>query len=114
MVLPSSSSLLTQNFRDRAWDCIVIGGIYKAAMFLDTFINPESLSLPHPILYPVAHLSLWSLYGFCAGLFGTGLWVIAHECGHQAFSESKFINNSVGWVLHSAYAIFFVLTHFHD
>ncbi|KIJ10144.1 hypothetical protein PAXINDRAFT_172245 [Paxillus involutus ATCC 200175] len=87
------------------WDCIVIGGIYKAAMFLDTFINPESLSLPHPILYPMAHLSLWLLYAFCAGLFGTGLWVIGHECGHQAFSESKFINNSVGWVLHSALGV---------
>jgi hypothetical protein len=31
----------------------------------------------------------------------TGLWIIAHECGHQAFSESKTINNAVGWVLHS-------------
>jgi len=38
-------------------------------------------------------------------LFATGLWVIAHECGHQAFSESKTINNSVGWVLHSALGV---------
>ncbi|KAF9221503.1 hypothetical protein BS17DRAFT_711120 [Gyrodon lividus] len=88
-----------------AWDCIVIGGIYKAATFLDTFINPESLGLPHPMLYPVARLSLWSLYGFCTGLFATGLWVVAHECGHQAFSESKLINNSVGWLLHSALGV---------
>ncbi|KIJ17890.1 hypothetical protein PAXINDRAFT_111563 [Paxillus involutus ATCC 200175] len=88
-----------------AWDCIVIGAIYKAATFLNTFINPELLSLPHPILYPVARLSLWSLYGFATGLFGTGLWIIAHECGHQAFSESKFVNNSVGWVLHSALGV---------
>jgi omega-6 fatty acid desaturase (delta-12 desaturase) len=28
--------------------------------------------------------------------------VIAHECGHQAYSDSKTINNAVGWVLHSA------------
>lgn len=32
----------------------------------------------------------------------TGVWVIAHECGHQAFSESETINNLVGLVLHSA------------
>lgn len=83
----------------------MMGGIYKAATFLDAFINPASLSLPHPILYPVARFSLWSLYGFGTSLFGTGLWVIAHECGHQAFSESKFISNSVGLVLHSAYAV---------
>jgi len=84
------------------WDLIVISAIYKTATYADTFINPGQLALPHPALYPLARFALWSLYGFWAGLFATGLWVIAHECGHQAFSESKFINNSVGWVLHSA------------
>lgn len=44
----------------------------------------------------------WSTYWFWQGAVGTGVWVIAHECGHQAFSPSKFINDSVGWVLHSA------------
>lgn len=34
-------------------------------------------------------------------LLSQGLWIVAHECGHQAFSESKTINNAVGWVLHS-------------
>jgi fatty acid desaturase len=32
----------------------------------------------------------------------TGLCVLAHECGHQAFSPSKAINDAVGWVLHTA------------
>jgi omega-6 fatty acid desaturase (delta-12 desaturase) len=32
----------------------------------------------------------------------TGIWVIAHECGHQSFANSKAINNFVGLVLHSA------------
>jgi len=32
----------------------------------------------------------------------TGIWVIAHECGHQSFSKWKSVNDSVGWVLHSA------------
>ena len=27
--------------------------------------------------------------------------MIAHECGHQAFSESQAINDGVGLVLHS-------------
>ncbi len=48
------------------------------------------------------------MYSFWVGLFGTGLWIIAHECGHQAFSESKALNNTVGWVLHSAYVFFFM------
>lgn len=32
----------------------------------------------------------------------TGVWVLAHECGHQSFSPSKTVNYWVGWVLHSA------------
>jgi len=50
----------------------------------------------------VARWAAWSLYWFYQGLVMTGVWVIAHECGHQSFSESKTINNTVGWVLHSA------------
>lgn len=45
---------------------------------------------------------LWPLYWFVQGTQMTGVWVIAHECGHQAFSESKTINNLVGLVCHSA------------
>lgn len=44
----------------------------------------------------------WMVYGFVNGCFGTGIWVLAHECGHQAFSSSRKLNGFVGWVLHSA------------
>jgi omega-6 fatty acid desaturase / acyl-lipid omega-6 desaturase (Delta-12 desaturase) len=44
----------------------------------------------------------WMLYGFVQGLVGTGLWVLAHECGHQAFSTSRTLNDTVGWILHSS------------
>ncbi|EXL63485.1 omega-6 fatty acid desaturase (delta-12 desaturase) [Fusarium oxysporum f. sp. radicis-lycopersici 26381] len=37
---------------------------------------------------------LWGLYTTLQGLFGTSLWVIAHECGHQAFSESRLVLHS--------------------
>jgi omega-6 fatty acid desaturase (delta-12 desaturase) len=83
------------------WDLFVITCIYKTAVYADSFIKPEQLSLA----YASARFAIWSMYGFAAGLFATGLWVIAHECGHQAFSESKTINNSVGWVLHSALGV---------
>ncbi|KAI8083085.1 delta-12-fatty acid desaturase [Halteromyces radiatus] len=46
-------------------------------------------------------LALWSFYWIAQGVVGTGVWVIGHECGHQAFSPSKAINNGVGMVLHS-------------
>ena len=83
-------------------DVVIIGAIWKATTLLDAFIAPENIALPHPHLYPAARFVLWAVYTFFVGLFATGLWVIAHECGHQAFSESKTINNAVGWVLHSA------------
>jgi omega-6 fatty acid desaturase (delta-12 desaturase) len=83
------------------WDFFLIGTIYKATTYIEPLITPEHISLPSPAAYSFSRFALWSIYGFATGLVATGLWVIAHECGHQAFSESKFINNLVGWVLHS-------------
>eukprot|EP00611_Tribonema_gayanum_P023305 TRINITY_DN4877_c0_g1_i3.p1 TRINITY_DN4877_c0_g1~~TRINITY_DN4877_c0_g1_i3.p1 ORF type:complete len:459 (+),score=151.99 TRINITY_DN4877_c0_g1_i3:62-1378(+) len=45
---------------------------------------------------------LWPAYIFVQGTVFTGVWVLAHECGHQAFSESEAVNNAVGLVCHSA------------
>ncbi|KAK0939884.1 hypothetical protein LTR48_007214 [Friedmanniomyces endolithicus] len=45
--------------------------------------------------------TLWAGYTMIQGIFGTGLWVLAHECGHQSFSPSKTLNDSVGWFCHS-------------
>ncbi|KAK7196498.1 delta-12 fatty acid desaturase [Novymonas esmeraldas] len=47
-------------------------------------------------------LTMWNLFWFVQGLSGTGLWVLAHECGHQAFSPYRSLNNAVGLILHSA------------
>jgi len=44
----------------------------------------------------------WALYGFAMGSAMIGWWVLAHECGHGGFSQYKTLNDSVGWVLHSA------------
>ncbi|KAJ6619455.1 delta-12 fatty acid desaturase protein [Mycena sp. CBHHK59/15] len=87
------------------WNMFVIAAFYKIATYADTLINPQTIALPHPALYPFTRFALWALYGFWAGLFATGLWVVAHEAGHQAFSESKAINNTVGWILHSALGV---------
>ncbi|EPY28965.1 omega-6 fatty acid desaturase (delta-12 desaturase) [Angomonas deanei] len=52
---------------------------------------------------------LWSIFWFAQGLNLTALWVMAHECGHQAFSPHRQINNAVGLVLHS-----FILVPYHS
>ena len=36
------------------------------------------------------------------GAVCTGVWVIAHECGHQSFSKWQNVNDAVGLVLHTA------------
>lgn len=44
----------------------------------------------------------WTLYGVLQGFVGTGLWILAHECGHGAFSPYPLLNEVTGWCLHSA------------
>ena len=44
---------------------------------------------------------LWCVYSYLLGLFGFGLWILAHECGHGAFSDYQNVNDVVGWILHS-------------
>lgn len=84
------------------WDVILLYAFFKLATYASDAVEQLPLS---PALRAVAHVAVWAAYSFPAGLVATGLWVIAHECGHQAFSESKFINNTVGWVLHSALGV---------
>jgi omega-6 fatty acid desaturase (delta-12 desaturase) len=52
---------------------------------------------------------LWPAYWFLEGAYMTGLWVLAHECGHQAFSDHQIINDTIGLVLHS-----FLLVPYHS
>jgi len=44
----------------------------------------------------------WNLYAFWQGTVLTGHWVLAHECGHGAFSSSQFLNDIVGYIIHQA------------
>jgi len=46
-------------------------------------------------------LILWPLYWVSQGAIMTGVWVIAHECGHQSFSDWKLVNDTVGLIFHS-------------
>jgi fatty acid desaturase len=37
-----------------------------------------------------------------AAIHLAGIWVIAHECGHGAFSDYTWVNDLVGFTMHSA------------
>jgi omega-6 fatty acid desaturase (delta-12 desaturase) len=62
--------------------------------YLATFIG-------HASLPSWSSYILWPIYWYAQGSVMTGVWVLAHECGHQAFSESEFANNVMGTILHS-------------
>jgi omega-6 fatty acid desaturase (delta-12 desaturase) len=44
----------------------------------------------------------WNLYAFWQGCILTGHWVLAHECGHGAFSPSQTFNDFWGFIMHQA------------
>lgn len=67
-----------------------------------TFALFNKFCTPEYVPSTPARFVLWTVYTFIQGLFGTGLWVLAHECGHQSFSPSKTLNDTVGWAAHSA------------
>lgn len=46
-------------------------------------------------------LPIWAAYSAVTGTVAMGLWVLAHECGHGAFSKDKKLQDAVGYILHS-------------
>jgi len=44
---------------------------------------------------------VWFAYWMYQGINCTALWVLAHECGHGGFVDSRVVNDLVGFVLHS-------------
>lgn len=53
-------------------------------------------NLPSLLFYPA-----WALYWAAQGCVLTGVWVLAHECGHHAFSDYQWLDDTVGLILHS-------------
>ena len=49
-----------------------------------------------------AYLPLWLAYAVVNGTNATGMWVVAHECGHNAFSDDRTLQDAVGYAFHSA------------
>ncbi|TYZ64142.1 hypothetical protein PybrP1_004435 [[Pythium] brassicae (nom. inval.)] len=72
-----------------AKNAAICGALFYGATFIDA--APSA-----------ARLALWPVYWFFQGSYLTGIWVLAHECGHQAYCASEAVNNVIGLVLHSA------------
>ena len=72
------------------------------------------LGLGFLIPLKLAYLPLWVAYAMITGCVWTGMWVIAHECGHAAFSDNKRLETAVGYLLHTVLLVpYFSWQHSH-
>ncbi|KAJ5888768.1 hypothetical protein N7495_008809 [Penicillium taxi] len=76
--------------RDLTYSAILLGTLHYL------------LHIPSVSKSTLAYYTVVNVYGFCQGVVWTGLWVIAHDCGHSGFSTSGLLNDVVGFVLHSS------------
>ncbi|MBC8351339.1 MAG: fatty acid desaturase [Planctomycetes bacterium] len=49
-----------------------------------------------------AWLPVWIGYAMFTGTAATGCWVVAHECGHRAYTRHNWLQDIIGYTLHSA------------
>jgi omega-6 fatty acid desaturase (delta-12 desaturase) len=80
----------THSFAALAWDVVMVFASYGVVAW-------ASRVLPAYAMPPV-----WLFYWWYQSLTFTGLWVLAHECGHGGFTDSRVVNDAVGFVVHSA------------
>jgi len=65
-------------------------------------------------LSPIVWALAWLLYTWMQGVVFTGVWVLAHECGHGAFSTNSVINDTVGFIFHTCLSVpYFAWQHTH-
>ena len=82
---------LTRHSPIKAWGSLALSlGLSAVAYGLGTQIPLALWATP-----------LWLLYGVVTGTVAMGLWVIAHECGHNAFHPNRRLESTVGFLLHS-------------
>ena len=64
---------------------------------IQSLVVALGLSIPFtPKMIPI-----WIIYALLSGTTSMGFWVIAHECGHGAFSKNKQLESITGYLLHS-------------
>jgi omega-3 fatty acid desaturase (delta-15 desaturase) len=71
-----------RSFAHLAFDVAVVLGLAAAAYTANTWF-------------------VWPLYWIAQGTMFWALFVVGHDCGHQSFSPSRFLNDFVGNIVHA-------------
>ena len=83
----------TKSFYWLIHDIILVAIMYYLAW---NYLNQECIP------FITLRIASWILWWYIQGAFLTGIWVIAHECGHHGFTPNKLVNNIVGFICHTA------------
>jgi omega-6 fatty acid desaturase (delta-12 desaturase) len=70
-------------------DVVLTALVFMVTIFLHKVI-PGGIGIIGSVIYAIVQGTVW-----------TGLWVLAHECGHGAFSPSRQVCDAVGFVVHT-------------
>lgn len=81
--------------------------VVRDFFYVSTLVYMTSYIKYVPNIY--LRFALWAAYTVVQGMVFTGVWILAHECGHGAFSKSRKLNNVMGLIMHS-----FLLVPFHS
>jgi len=70
--------------------------LFQTAL-IQSFVVAIGLSIP----FTQKMIPFWIIYALLSGTTAMGFWVIAHECGHGAFSKNKRLESTIGYLIHS-------------
>ncbi|KLO06403.1 hypothetical protein SCHPADRAFT_917541 [Schizopora paradoxa] len=85
-----------------ARDLVVAAVAWEFATWIEPVADMLRKTYPgHETAIKLAEAGAWLTYWWFQGLIFTGLWVVGHECGHGAFSASRTICDTIGFVVHS-------------
>ncbi len=54
-----------------------------------------------PMELTIFNFFIWTIFAIVQGTLMIGVWVLGHECGHQAFSDKYYWNDLLGYILHT-------------
>ncbi|OBZ76858.1 Delta(12) fatty acid dehydrogenase [Grifola frondosa] len=83
-------------------DIVMAALMWNVALHLDPiFKSPPVVERMTYLGAETARWISWIVYWWFQGLAFTGIWVIGHECGHGAFSDSKIVCDVIGFITHT-------------